>query len=99
MRNLYSCQHCFRAGNACETAPHQIISRGFANLDNKWISLLLFVNFKKILIWLIPSSYSLNYSATVLAKAQWNLRQVARLGSLISPSSSINLGVPQGSVY
>ena len=44
---LYSGQHGLRAGHSCETALHEIISPCLANLDNKAISLLLFVDFKQ----------------------------------------------------
>ena len=44
---FFSGQYGFRAGHSCEMVLHEYISPCLASLDNKEISLFLFVDFKK----------------------------------------------------
>ena len=44
---LYNGQHGFRSGHSCETALHELISDLNINRNQKLISILLFIDFRK----------------------------------------------------
>jgi hypothetical protein len=47
LNKVFSSQHGFRSQHSCESALHEIISACFENRDNKLITLLCFIDFKK----------------------------------------------------
>ena len=103
---LTSHQHGFRKHHSCETALHELISDLNKAKDNKLTSLLLFIDFKKTfdtvdsnLLLSKLFHYGFDTSALLLIADYFKNRfQKTKLGTAISDSSPILLGVPQGSI-
>jgi hypothetical protein len=69
---FYSKQHGFRPSHSCETALHEIITNCLNNMDNGLINLLLFIDFKKLSIWLNQIYYYSSYFILALIITQFN---------------------------
>jgi exonuclease III len=99
-------QHGFRESHSCETALHEIISSCLKNLDKKWISVLLFVDFKKAFDMLCRrlllykcGNYGFDSKAIRLLTSYFSNRvQFVKIANAISREAVLGLGVPQGSV-
>ena len=104
---FYSAQHGFRKNHSCETALHEVISDCFKNLDNKLTALLLFIDFKKAfdtidsdLLLCKLMNYGFNNQSMFLIKNYFlNRKQITKIDTVLSDTVSINLGVPQGSIF
>ena len=103
---FYSGQHGFRKNHSCETALHELISDLNDSKNNKLISLLLFIDFRKafdcvdsniLLSKLFHYGFDTS-SLFLIANYFSNRSQITKLGKLTSTSLPISLGVPQGSI-
>ncbi len=103
---FFSGQHGFRSQHSCESALHEIISACFENRDNKLITLLCFIDFKKafdmvdpnlLLIKLLNYGFS-NSAAKLLTDYFKNKKIQTTVGDTYSDFISLILGVPQGSI-
>lgn len=103
---LFNGQHGFRESHSCETALHEIISACLANMDKKLINILLFIDFKKAFDLVKPKllfvkllNYGLTNEAIKLLINYFERRmQSVKISRHNSEPTTINLGVPQGSV-
>ena len=103
---LFAGQHGFRNDHSCETALHELISDLKLNRDNRLISLLLFIDFRKafdlevsrkLLRKLFHYGFdnsALNLIANYFADRFQRVKFNRKLPSLMS----LKLGVPQGNV-
>ena len=103
---FYSGQHGFRKGYSCESALHELITDINTNQDNRLITILLFIDFRKAFD-LVDSEllmrklfhYGFNSNALDLIKSYFtNRKQHMKIGDLFSTELFLILGVPQGSV-
>ena len=103
---FHESQHGFRSGFSCETALHELISKWRNNLNNGLINLAMFVDFKKAfdyvnsdLLLIKLYCYGFSYdSIKLMANYFTDRRQLVKYKGNLSDSSSILLGVPQGSI-
>jgi hypothetical protein len=102
---FYRSQFGFRSQHSCETALHKIISELNQARNDRLISLMLFIDFRKAFD-LVNSSlllkkltlYGLNTKAINLLKNYFDDRsQIVKFNDCMSDSCDIKLGVPQGS--
>ncbi len=99
-------QHGFRPNHSCESALHEIISKCCKALDNRYIKLLLFVDFKKAFDLVISDLlllkffyYGFDNNSISLLRNYFRFRnQFVRLNGAVSTPLPITMGVPQGSV-
>jgi hypothetical protein len=103
---FFNGQHGFRRGHSCETALHEIANDCFGNLGRNFVTILLFVDFKKafdlvdqeLLLYKL-GNYGLNLTAINLLRSYFKERSVAvKIGNTVSKTKELTLGVPQGSV-
>ncbi len=103
---FFSGQHGFRSQHSCESALHEIIWACFENRDNKLITLLCFIDFKKafdmvdpnlLLIKLFNYGFS-NSAAKLLTDYLKNRKIQTKVGDTYSDFISLILGVPQDSI-
>ena len=103
---LFNGQHGFRAGHSCETALQELLSDLFTNNDNKLITMLLFIDFRKAFD-LVDSSKLLrklfhygfdNDSIKLVANYFQCRQQIVKYNNTLTDACDIKLGVPQGSV-
>ena len=103
---LFAGQHGFRKGHSCETALHELISDLNVARDNRLISMLLFIDYRKAfdtvdsnLLLLKLFRYGFTKSATDLVGDYFKCRsQCTKVQGKVSEPAEILLGVPQGSV-
>ena len=103
---FHESQHGFRSGFSCETALHELISKWRNNLNNGLINSAMFVDFKKAfdyvnsdLLLIKLYCYGFSYdSIKLMANYFTDRRQLVKYKGNLSDSSSILLGVPQGSI-
>jgi hypothetical protein len=100
-------QHGFRSGFSCQTAMHEFISAINKALDKKLICLSLFIDFRKAfdlissaLLLLKLFHYGFDNSSLGLMSDYFSKRsQIVKIISTLSNPQSLDLGVPQGSVF
>jgi hypothetical protein len=103
---LFAGQHGFRKNHSCETALHELLSDLNQTRDNKLISLLLFIDFRKAfdlvdskLLMLKLFHYGFdNSSLNLISDYFKNRKQISKFNGTKSAANNLNLGVPQGSV-
>ena len=103
---FHKSHHGFRSGFSCETALHELISKWRNNFNNGLINLAMFVDFKKAfdyvnsdLLLIKLYCYGFSYdSIKLMANYFTDRRQLVKYKGNLSDSSSILLGVPQGSI-
>jgi len=99
-------QHGFRSAHSCETALHEILNAVNIAKDNRLISLLLFIDFKKAFDYISPrlllhklKLYGFSYDALKLIENYFSDRwQCVKFGDCFSSFTKTDCGVPQGSV-
>ena len=103
---FYKGQHGFRSGFSCQTAIHEFISFINNAIDNKLITLALFIDLRKafdlidslILLFKLFNYGFDNNSMSLMIDYFKNRSQVVKLNSLLSKPGKLKYGVPQGSV-
>ena len=99
-------QHGFRSNHSCETALQSILDDWKIFLSKKEVIIALFVDFKKAfdlisreLLFLKLFHYGLDNSPLNLFRDYFvERKQITKIGSDLSDATSLDVGVPQGSV-
>lgn len=103
---FFSNQHGFRSNHSCETALLSIVDEWKKHINDKEVNLALFIDFKKafdlvnpnlLLIKLLNYGFD-NSSIRLFTDYFKNRLQVTKISDALSEASSLNNGVPQGSV-
>jgi len=103
---FFNGQFGFREQHSCEAALHAIISKLNKSQSDKLISLLLFIDFRKVfdsvdtkLLLLKLKKYGFDTDSIDLISNYFTDRcQAVKFGGIVSDFRPINLGVGQGSV-
>ena len=100
---LFSGQHGFRNGHSCETALHELISYLNENRNNRAITLLRFIDFRKAFD-LVESRKLLrklfhydfdNSALSIISNYFTDKFQSVKYDKKLSPLMEITLGVPR----